>query len=91
MILCLSVYLSVSMIKILLLELHEKYQKMGLGPTLVPLNFESHLDHHLDTNKKNSYFPICLLLSTLADICIPRVLLCNVCVLLCNIASWHSS
>ena len=24
---------------------------MGLGPTLIPLNFEGDLDHHLDTKK----------------------------------------
>ena len=32
---------------------------MGLGPTWIPLvNFESDLDHHLDT-RKILIFPIC--------------------------------
>ena len=31
------------------LELHDKYHKMGLGPTLITLMFEIDLEHHLDT------------------------------------------
>ena len=44
---------------------------MGLGPTYIPLNFESDLDYHLDTkNAKSSDFPIYLLLYTLDEISI---------------------
>ena len=35
------------------LELHEKIQKMGLGPFLMPLNFKTDLDYHLNTKKKS--------------------------------------
>ena len=35
----------------------EKNQKLGLGPTKIPLNFESSLDHRLDTNTITQIFP----------------------------------
>ena len=46
-----------------------KNQKMSLGPTLIPLNFESALDHHLDTQKNSPDLIIYLLLCALAEVC----------------------
>ena len=47
----------------------KKNQKMSLGPTLIPLNFESHLDYRLDTKRNNQDFPIYLLLHALMEVC----------------------
>ena len=34
----------------------KKNEKMGFGPTSIPLNFESDLDHHLNTKKMGFSF-----------------------------------
>ena len=43
------------------------YEKMGLGPPYIPINFETDLNHCLDT--KNLDFAIYLLLRALAEDC----------------------
>ena len=35
----------------------ENDEKIGLGPTSIPLNFESDPDHYLDTKNKIQIFP----------------------------------
>ena len=51
------------------LDLHDQNEKMGLGPTLMPLNFESDLGHCLDAKKvKDADFPTYLLLSCFLNI-----------------------
>ena len=71
---CLSVCLLTILPKYYWLKLYEKSQKMYLGPTQIPINVETELDHLLDS-KTNPDFPIYLLLQALAEICSPRVLL----------------
>ena len=45
-----------------------KNEKMGLGPTLIPLSFESDLDHHLDTkNVKDIFFSHFLIMEALKN------------------------
>ena len=46
------------------LDLLEKKQNIGLVPSQMTLNFESHLDHHIDTNG-NPDLPIYLSRSAL--------------------------
>ena len=51
-----------------------KNQKIGLGLTWIPLNFEGDLNHRLDI-KNNLDFPTYLLLHGFAQVCNPRVFL----------------
>ena len=54
---CLFVSLLAGLCKYYWLELHDKKkkkQKMGLGPSQVPLNLETDLDHSLDTKMKKN-------------------------------------
>ena len=51
-----------------------KNHQMILGPTLIPLHFETDLDHHLDTKKNIGVLSI-YLLHALAEVCALRVLL----------------
>ena len=57
----------------------KKNQKMGLGPSKIPLNFESDLDQHLDTKKTNLDFPIYTLLCDFVVVCSLQKVLFLVC------------
>ena len=69
---CLLISVLAGLSKYYWLDLPEKNQKMGLGPTYIPLNFESDLDHPLDKNistyEENPNFPIYLLIRTSAEV-----------------------
>ena len=59
---CLSVHL---LHKYYWLDLHEKNEKMDIAPTLILLNFETDLDHHLDIKDLKSRFYYLLIITPL--------------------------
>ena len=72
---CLFVCLLTGLCKHNWLDLHEKYEKICLGPTLIPINLESDPDHWLDKKtSKSGGFAIYLLMShfyksNVAEVC----------------------